>query len=259
MMREYSIYHFEKNEQISKVDQVAIEHQFTLFVNRSEVITFLCSPSNLVNLGLGYLISEGIIQKKEQVTSIDYQEMEYYVNITLDPSIRVHHPTEERKVLTSGCGKGSIFLSSLKEINLLSSKPPITFSADAIYTLMRQFQKMSTLFLATGGVHSVALCNSSEILLHSEDIGRHNAVDKIVGEAFQKELSFSDKALLLSGRMAAEIVQKAGRAGVPILLSKSAPTSMAIDMANKIGVTLVGFIRGDRMNVYSHPNRIISS
>lgn len=258
-MREYNIKHFEKSVVEVKSDQIALEQQFTLFVNSTEMTTFLCSPTNLVNLGLGYLVSEGIVKKKEDVAQIDLQEMEHYVNISLNPTVSINQYREVKKVLTSGCGKGSIFLKSLQEINLLSIEPYLTISASSIYPLMRQFQMMSTLFLATGGVHSVALCNSSEILLHREDIGRHNAVDKILGEAFQQEITCSDKALLLSGRMAVEIVQKAGRAGIRILLSKSAPTSMAIDMANKIGMTLVGFIRGERMNVYTHSDRIIPS
>jgi FdhD protein len=259
MMREYSILRFDRDDSHTKVDQVASEVQFTLFVNQLELATFLCSPSDLVNLGLGYLISEGIVQQKEDVVSFDFQEMENYVNITLNPSIPREKLDQNKKVLTSGCGKGSIFLRSLQEINLLSFQPTLTFPASSIYPLMRQFQMSSEIFLATGGVHSVALCSTSEILIHKEDIGRHNAVDKILGDAFQRGTPTTDKALLLSGRMAVEIVQKAGRAGIQILLSKSAPTSMAIDMANKIGMTLVGFIRGDRMNVYTHSKRIISS
>jgi FdhD protein len=259
MMREYSILRFDKNSWIKKTDSVAEETQFSLFVNGAELATFLCSPCDQTSLGLGYLVSEGIIQKKSDVLSINFQEMEHYVDIKLDPSIKLDQLVGSKKVQTSGCGKGSIFLRSLQEINLLSFQQTLSFPVSSIYPLMREFQMSSGIFLATGGVHSVALCTTSEILIHKEDIGRHNAVDKILGEAFQRGTPTRDKALLLSGRMAVEIVQKAGRAGIQILLSKSAPTSMAIDMANKIGMTLVGFIRGDRMNVYTHSKRIISS
>jgi len=259
MLREYPIKRFDINKWVEKVDVVAEEAEFTLFVNGEEFASFLCTPADQINLGLGYLVSEGIIQKQTDVLLINFQEMEHYVDIRLEPSIKVINKNEVKKVLTSGCGKGSIFLKSLREINLLSSSPVLEIHSSFIYSLMQKFQKMSELFLQTGGVHSVGLCTPAEILFHKEDIGRHNAVDKILGECLSQNLVTSDKILLLSGRMATEIVQKAGRAGIQILLSKSAPTSMAIDMANKIGMTLVGFVRGERMNVYSHPKRIISS
>jgi FdhD protein len=258
MMREYPIKRFDKNEWTHKLDQIAEEHQFTLFVNRSEVATFLCSPSDQICLGLGYLVSEGVIQQKKDVLSINFQELEHYVDITLDPSIKLPEGSDQKKVLTSGCGKGSILLNSLQNIHLPTTDN-ISIPTASVYSLMREFQMRSELFLTTGGVHSVGLCTSSHILFHVEDIGRHNAVDKILGQCFQQEIPTTDKILLLSGRMAVEIVQKAGRAGIQILLSKSAPTTMAIDMANKIGMTLVGFVRGERMNVYTHSKRIISS
>jgi FdhD protein len=258
-MREYLVKRYDKEEITSKAEKVAEEEQFTLFVNKKELATFLCSPSDQVSLGIGYLVSEGILHHLNEVTSIDFQEMEHYVNISLNSSIKLDESVDSKKVLTSGCGKGSIFLKSLQEINLLSNSNFLTMKVNKIYSLMREFQMKSELFIATGGVHSVGLCTAEQIIFYKEDIGRHNAVDKILGECFQKKISTSDKALLLSGRMAVEIVQKAGRAGIQILLSKSAPTTLAIDMANKIGMTLVGFVRGDRMNVYTHPKRIISS
>jgi FdhD protein len=259
MMREYPIKKYDKKTFQEKTDQIAIETQFTLYVNQNEIATFLCSPSDQISLGLGYLVSEGVIQQKKDVISINFQELEHFVDITLDPTIKLPEGSDRKKVLTSGCGKGSILLNSLQNIHLPTTDKIVTIPTDSIYSLMREFQMRSELFLTTGCVHSVGLCTSSHILFHVEDIGRHNAVDKILGQCFLKEIPTSDKILLLSGRMAVEIVQKAGRAGVQILLSKSAPTTMAIDMANKIGMTLVGFIRGERMNVYTHSKRIISS
>lgn len=259
MKRIYPIDRIEKNNLIHKTDWIAEESQMTVFLNDVEVITLLCSPSDFIFLSLGYLLSEGFIHKKSDIKDIVFNEMEQYVNILTFESIKIDSSDQDKKVLTTGCGKGSIFLKTLQEINLLKSRSILTIKDIDIFHLMREFQTKSDLFLQTGGVHSVGLCYGTEIILHKEDIGRHNALDKILGECFWHEIPTSDKILILSGRMAVEIVQKAARSGIQILLSKSAPTSMAIDVANKIGMTLVGFIRGEHMNIYSHAKRIVLS
>jgi FdhD protein len=132
----------------------------------------------------------------------------------------------------------------------------LLMSLDDIRRLLRMFRNISLLYLETGGVHSAALSDGKEILLFSEDIGRHNAVDKLIGKAFLRDVSIENKVLLTSGRVTSEIVTKAGRNRFPILISRAAPSCMAISYAEDMGITLVGFARGDRMNIYAWPNRI---
>jgi FdhD protein len=121
---------------------------------------------------------------------------------------------------------------------------------------MKEFLSGAETFKATGGTHIAALSDGAKILFTSEDIGRHNAIDKILGRCFLRGVETRDKLILCSGRMSSEIVQKALRNGIPVVVSRSAPTSLAIDTARRFGITLAGFARGERMNVYSYPARI---
>jgi FdhD protein len=256
MIKECIIKRIDKDGWSSKTDFIAEEVQFTLFVNKVEHLTFLCSPNDYSSLAIGYLVSEGILRKKEDLLHLDFQELEYYLNITLAPSIDMTQFSDRKKTLSSGCGKGNIYLKTLLEVNLLNHNQQLQLSSATIFMLMHEFQKKSELFKQTGGVHSVGLCSESGILMYKEDIGRHNAVDKVLGACFEADLPLHDKALLLSGRMASEIVHKAAQSGIQVLLSKSAPSSMAIELAQKTGITLVGFIRGEKMNIYTHDHRI---
>jgi FdhD protein len=117
-------------------------------------------------------------------------------------------------------------------------------------------QEQSTDFKQTGGVHNAALCTSDELIISRTDIGRHNALDKIYGYCLQKKIPRADKVLAFSGRLSSEVLLKVAKIGIGIILSKSAPTTLGIDLANDLGITMVGFIRQNQLNVYSHPERI---
>jgi FdhD protein len=127
----------------------------------------------------------------------------------------------------------------------------------SILNLMKEFQKMSELFISTGGVHSTALCDENNIMIFREDIGRHNATDKIVGHCVLENIPLENKFLMTSGRISSEILIKSAKLGMGIVVSRSAPTSLAIEIAEEVGVTVVGFARGNRINVYTYPERII--
>jgi len=121
---------------------------------------------------------------------------------------------------------------------------------------MRDFNKRSELFLNTGGVHSVALGTDEGILLFHEDVGRHNAMDKTIGEASLKNIELFDKTVLTSGRVSSEMLIKAAKGQIPVIVSRSAPTDLAVELANNLGITIIGFARGQRMNIYSNPGRV---
>ena len=126
-----------------------------------------------------------------------------------------------------------------------------------VWNLSDRLEEMSVLFQQTGGVHNAALCAPTEVILFYEDVGRHNAVDKIFGRAFLNGISLEDKILVFSGRVSSEIVIKVGKMGLPVIISRSAPTDLGIEMAEKLGITIVGFAKGERMNVYTYPERIL--
>ena len=136
-------------------------------------------------------------------------------------------------------------------------KKPIVINHKKILNLINSFSKKSELFLTTGGVHSSALCSENEIIYFEEDIGRHNAVDKIIGRALINGLNFSDKLVLTTGRVSSEILVKIAKHNIPILVSRSAPTSNAINIAKEKNISLIGFARGNRMNIYNHFKEIV--
>lgn len=131
--------------------------------------------------------------------------------------------------------------------------------AVSILNLSNKLNENSQLFKETGGVHSCALCSEEEIIMFHEDVGRHNALDKIVGEAFLKEIPFEDKILITSGRISSEMIIKTAKQRIPIIVSRSAPTELSVGIAKELGITLIGFARGRRMNIYQGEERIITS
>ncbi|RQD74048.1 MAG: formate dehydrogenase accessory sulfurtransferase FdhD, partial [Candidatus Syntrophonatronum acetioxidans] len=152
--------------------------------------------------------------------------------------------------------KGTIFFSVLDSLTSKPIETEIYFSPAQISTLMKDLQKRADLFRQTGGVHSSALGTAEGIISFCEDIGRHNAVDKLLGECIDKEISLEDKMLITSGRLSSEILLKAAKIGIPVLLSRAAPSSLSVELARKLGITMVGFIRGKRMNIYAGEWRI---
>ncbi len=236
------------------IDCIASEIAFTLIVNNQNLVSLLCSPSELDNMAVGFLLSEGFLNNRESLKSISVDEENFTVNIELDNLPENWDTLFNKKTITSGCGQGITFTDAdALRSNTPNKKNPIRISTTKIRNLLRLFRSSSELYLKTGGVHSAALATADEILLFSEDIGRHNAVDKLIGKAFLKGMSMHDKLLLSSGRISGEIMTKVIRNNIPVLITRTAPTCMSISYAEDHGVTLIGFARGNRMNIYTHP------
>jgi FdhD protein len=122
---------------------------------------------------------------------------------------------------------------------------------------MKRFSRISSIFMRTGGVHSCAVCREGEVVISNDDIGRHNALDKVFGKCLLEEIRLDDKLILTSGRISSEILIKVARMGAPIIVSRCAPTDLALRLAEKVGITVIGFARAGRMNIYTHPERVI--
>ncbi len=239
-------------------DLVATEAPLAIFLNDKEVITLLCTPQDQEHLAVGFLFSEGFIQNKKDIRAISFDPGKSEIKIQTKSKRRLPSSFSQPKTLTSGCAKGATF-SSTDDIDPAKDiliDLQTTVASPEIQQLMTEFEKRSVLFRKTGGVHAASLANKERIIIYFEDIGRHNAVDKVFGKCFQEEESCADKVLLLSGRISSDILAKASRSGVNIIVSRSAPTSLAIKNAQKLGITLVGFARGSKMNIYSFPTRI---
>lgn len=247
-----------KNGQAEEItDQVAAETGFSLIVNGRQIVSLLCTPAELDAMAIGFLLSEGILKERKSLLDVQVNEKTYTVSVTLADLPGDIDATFHKKTITSGCGRGITFSDAANLKNLEPNRSTIRIAPGEIQTLMQEFRSISELFMATGGVHSAALADTRGIHLFSEDIGRHNAVDKLIGKAFLASIPVEDKILLSSGRISGEIMTKVIRNRIPIIISRTAPTCMSITYAEDHGVTLVGFARGSRMNIYTHPQRIV--
>jgi FdhD protein len=230
-------------------DVVAVEKKVRISVNGEHALSLYCSPQMIRELVVGVVFNESLISGgwcAERI-SITYGD-EINVDIPATGTI-----TGGEKVITSGCAGGISLNRPLPEERI---SDPSVFSLQDIRELYREFQKRSEGYKATGGVHSAALADGQRILVFTEDIGRHNAVDKVIGYALLEDIPFPGKIMLASGRLSSEIVLKCGRSSIPVIISRAAPTSLSIDIAESSGLTLIGFARGDRMNIYAGKQRI---
>ncbi len=237
-------------------DLVAREFPVTLFLNDEELVTLVCTPDSLEELAAGFLYGEGLLAGPGDLKSIRVNREDGLIWVeTTSPA-----PAEGflKRYLTTCCGKGRAsfyFVNDAGGIRPLQAAG-FRISREEIAALSSALEAEAGLFRSTGGAHSAALCRPEGIIAFYEDIGRHNAVDKIAGHCFLKGIPLSDKAIALSGRVSSEILIKAARMGVPMVISRSAPTDLALQMAEELGVTVAGFARGNRVNLYTHPERV---
>ena len=243
-----------KELQEDTLDIIIEEVSLELFVNYEFYAALMCTPIELNELAVGFLFSEGVISSMSSIVSIE-EKYENRVCIILDHEITVDH--NSAKAITSGCGKGSIHVISLEACSIKSIESTCKYAIVDILKLMGEFNSKSDLFKQTGGVHSCCICSDNNILLFSEDIGRHNALDKVVGKALINNVDLKDKLIMTTGRISSDIVVKAAKASIPIIVSHSAPTSLALSIAKAANITIIGFARGIRMNIYCSGHRII--
>jgi len=204
----------------------------------------------LRELIVGFFLTEGVVRGKFCFEDISF---EFGEDIRADIPALGEFATEGFTI-TSGCVGGITFN---RNRDFGRTTDPFSLKAASLEKVFRQFQRSGELYRQTGCVHSAALSDGESILVFAEDIGRHNAVDKVIGHAIINDIPLTAKLMLVSGRLSSEIASKCARWGVPIVASRTAPTDLAIQIAEASGVTLAGFVRGDRMNVYTHPLRII--
>jgi len=231
-------------------DVVATEFPLTIILDNQELVTMLCTPKDLKYLAIGFLYSEGLIQNKAEISKIILDERKGVVRVETEGDKGVAREALFKRLITSGCGRGASFYSAADTTNQEKVVSEMKISAAEVFALAKEFQLRSQVYRATHGVHSAALCDTKNILIFTEDIGRHNAIDKIFGQCLLEDLPIDDRMIITSGRMSLEVVLKVARRNIPIVISKSAPTNLAVDLAARLGVTLIGFVRGRKMNVY---------
>ncbi len=239
-------------------DIVVEEYPLTLFLEGKEFVTLLCSPEDLEYLVTGFLLSEGFIKSSGDIGRLRIDEKKGVAEIELKGGSILAEKLYGSRTITSGCGRGPVFYNVKDSMDtMVLDKEHRKTEYQTIISLMREFDDRSEVFKKTGGVHSCALGLEGKIEVYHEDIGRHNAMDKVLGHSVQKGLDFDRCVVLASGRISSEMLIKAARRGIPIIASRSAPTVLAVQLAHKLNITLAGFARGRRFNVYSGFQRII--
>jgi FdhD protein len=244
-----------ENNRKEVTDTVVREYSFSLFLNGKELVTLLCSPTGLDYLITGYLFSQEIIKSRDEIIKINLDETKGRAEVTTIARAMPDVPQSKRLIGSSGAREVQNYSGLSNTITPVESR--LKVPASRIFDLISEFIRKSELFKDTGGVHSAAICSLERFTCYSDDIGRHNAVDRVIGECIMKNIPREDKLLLTSGRISSEILLKAARAGIPIAISKSAVTDGAIKYADKFGITLAGFVRGQRMMVYATSSRIM--
>lgn len=262
-MREVEITKLNITEKKSerRLDVVAEEFPLHVFLNDSCVVSILCSPSKLKELGVGYLVSEGFVRSLDEVSDVRL-EADGRCLVRLKPSInakeRLEFASSFGRLVVSGCGSADLWpLSKLVDrIKGLKVRSDAVVEAKVVVECVRRLNSLAEEYKRTGGVHVASLNKlNGELVGFAEDVGRHNAVDKVVGAGVLSGMGFGSCFLALSGRLSADVVLKAARVGVPVVASRAAALSSGVEIAERCGLGLAGFVRGVGLNVYAHPER----
>ena len=248
------------NDAVYTDDEVVTEFDLNIRLNGKPFVSLLCTPEHIEELVIGHLYSEGIIRSLSDIQGITLDSSSRTADVRLDNDVdftRGSDAAEAVRTLTTACGKQhSVAYKIFPDAGLRRLEDNVKFKSADILEKTVSFNKESELFLKTGGVHSAALYDLKSELFFAEDIGRHNAFDKIIGFALKSGMDFIDKLVFTSGRIPSDMVLKAVNAMIPVLVSRSAPTKDAIAIAEKYDLTLIGFARANRMNVYAGMHRV---
>jgi FdhD protein len=225
--------------------EVVREQPLTVYVDGERFLTLLCSPMHLEALVVGYLWMEKVIESLDDVRAVDVSPVDGRAEVRLARPVTL--PTE--RILTSGCGGGITFRIDHRLFPRLESSlrvRPAELSAQ-----MKALADAAVHYRASRGIHGAALSDGRRLLVTAEDVGRHNAVDKVKGEALLRGIPTVDRVLLSTGRISSEMLLKAARMGVPVVASRTSPTEMAVALAEQLGVTVCGYVRPDGLNLYA--------
>jgi FdhD protein len=244
-----------------KKDHIAEEAPLHILLNKTHYATILCTPSQLKELVIGHLISEGILKTVNEIRKISLEtngKCQVKLKSDIDTEKRIPMSRPFARLIVSACGSPDSWpITKLMDRLDLPRAPKSIVQAKVISESVKELNKIAETFRKTGGVHIAALYSSDgDLMAFAEDVGRHNAVDKVIGSGISKGIEFERCFLASSGRLTGDIVLKCVRMRIPIVASLAAAIDSGVDVAQRTGMTLVGFVRGKRMNVYTYPERI---
>lgn len=251
-------HHFISGNWEATEGDVIVETPVSLTVNGEVWLALMCTPTHLEALAAGFLFNEGIIKTAEEIASIRVCPTGDNIDIWL------HHLVEKPSAWrrTSGCTGGVTSVSEENGVDGKDISSPhqyngILITPEHVCELIGQLFESQDLYRKSGGVHTSAISDGQSIRLVAEDIGRHNTLDKLAGQLLLNKIELSRRILLTTGRISSEMLQKASRLGAVVVISRTSPSSLSIEMAEKRGITLIGYARRNRFNVYTHPERIL--
>jgi FdhD protein len=235
---------------------VVVERPLTLFLNKREIVTMMTIGDYPEYLAVGYLVNQNMLRPEDEIVGIDYDdEIETVV-------VRTREETDfedklRKKTLTSGCAQGTVFGDLMERFEEVRLPEDAVMRTSWLYALTRKINTSPSLYLEAGAIHGCVLCEEDRPLLYMEDVGRHNAVDKIAGYMRLHDMSAAGKSFYTTGRLTSEMVIKTVQMGIPILASRSGFTAWGVDLARKAGLTLIGRARGKRFIVLSGAQRVV--
>ncbi|ETW96557.1 MAG: hypothetical protein ETSY2_46185 [Candidatus Entotheonella gemina] len=245
------IYRYDNGRFTQFEKAVVREQPLTIMANGVELATFMCTPQKLDYLTVGFLAFEGIIQGPEAIRDLDVDPENGVVEVELT----TEPVRPQKRIFTSGCGMGLTF--TLRTSHYPPLRQDLTLTPQQIFPLMQRLFEGATMYQASRGIHAAALSDGEQMLLLSEDVGRHNALDKILGEALMKGIRTEGCVLLTTGRISSEMLRKTAFMGAPIAISRTSPTTLSIEAAKRLGITMIGYVRRSSFNVYTHPERLL--
>jgi formate dehydrogenase accessory protein FdhD len=234
-------------------DEVIVDTFLTVSLNDKHIASFICSPGFEEEAAVGYLFSSGILNSINQVKKVIKKEY----NVDVQTMEFMSTPNSTETVITSACGTPEEWLKLRKGFKLPRIESSLTVRSTIITSAIRRLNELSEIFRRTGGTHAAALFESDgRLICSAEDVSRHVAIDKVIGKGLMSKTDLKNSFLVSTGRLASDMVVKAVYAGIPIVASLAAPFSSGIQLAEATGITLVGFVRGNRMNIYTYPERV---
>ena len=251
-------------QQVGGIDQtgapidtrVVIEQPLTLYLNGQEIVTMMTIGDHPDCLAVGYLLNQNMLRPDDELTGIDYDE-ELSVVVVRTARKTDFEEKLKKKTLTSGCAQGTAFGDIMESFDEIKLPGDATLKTSWIYELSRKINQRPSLYLAAGAIHGCVLCHQDRPLIYMEDVGRHNAVDKIAGWMFLNGESAAGKIFYTTGRLTSEMVIKTVHMGIPILISRSGFTAWGVDLARQAGLTLIGRAKGKRFICLAGEDRLI--
>jgi FdhD protein len=235
---------------------VTVERPLTLYLNGQEIVTMMTILDRPEDLALGYLLNQGMLRRDDRVEAVQYDEDLGVVVVRTDRRTDFEEKLK-KKTLTSGCAQGTAFGDLMEDFALARLPPEARLRTSSLYRLLHRINTLPSLYLEAGAIHGCALCRDDQPVVYMEDVGRHNAVDKIAGWMFRAGETAGDKTFYTTGRLTSEMVIKTVRMGIPILVSRSGFTAWGVDLAREANLTLVGRCKGRRFVVLSGEDRIV--